>query len=153
MAKLSYKASYYLFYILMAINLIVLGMFFGVGYNNPVGDYNEPQYTETLIFLMYAMCALCILVTVIAALGQFVLSLKDNPKAAIKSLGGVILLIAVIFGAYAMGSDAPLAMADGTEYTDATWLKLTDCMIYSSYFLIAVAGIGTIINLSGIFKR
>ena len=30
--------------------LVVLGMFYFVGYNNPVGEYNEPAHTETLIY-------------------------------------------------------------------------------------------------------
>ena len=68
MAKLSYKVSYYIFYVLVALILVVLGMFFGVGYNNPMGEYNAPEHTETLIFLMYALFAICVLVTVWVAL-------------------------------------------------------------------------------------
>ena len=55
MAKLSYKVSYYIMYICFALILVVLGMFYFVGYNNPVGEYNAPEHTETLIYLMYAM--------------------------------------------------------------------------------------------------
>ena len=66
MAKLTYKVSYYIFYVLIALILVVLGLFFCVGYENPVGDYNAPQHTETLLFLMYAMLGVCIIVTVVA---------------------------------------------------------------------------------------
>ena len=38
-------------------------------------------------------------------------------------------------------------------YTDAFWLKITDMLIYSIYFLFGVAAVGTLINLSGIFKK
>ena len=34
MAKLSYKVSYYIMYICFALILVVLGMFYFVGYNN-----------------------------------------------------------------------------------------------------------------------
>ena len=61
MAKLSYKVSYYIFYVLIALILVVLGLFFGVGYNNPMGEYNAPEHTETLMLLMYAMLAICVL--------------------------------------------------------------------------------------------
>lgn len=39
MAKLSYKVSYYVFYVCIALILVVLGMFYGVGYSetNAVG--------------------------------------------------------------------------------------------------------------------
>mgnify|MGYP006382812447 CR=1 len=111
MAKLSYKVSYYIFYVLIALILVVLGLFFCVGYENPVGDYNAPEHTETLLFLMYAMLGVCIAVTVIGSLAQFATTLKDNPKGAAKSLAGVALFAAVLVGAYAIGSAEPIAYA------------------------------------------
>ena len=136
MAKLSYKVSYYIMYICFALILVVLGMFYFVGYNNPVGEYNAPEHTETLIYLMYAMFGICVAVTVIGAIAQFGAALRDNPKSAIKSLIGLVLFV-----------------ADGSAYTDTGWLKITDMLIYSIYFLFGVAAIGTLVNLSGIFKR
>ena len=153
MAKLTYKVSYYIFYVLIALILVVLGLFFCVGYNNPVGEHNAPEHTETLLFLMYAMLGVCVIVTVVGSLAQFVTGLKDNPKGAMKSLLFVGLFIAVLAVAYTMGSDAPVVKGDGTEFTDAGWLKLTDMTLYAIYFLVATASVATIVNLSGIFKR
>ena len=153
MAKLTYKVSYYIFYVLIALILVVLGLFFCVGYENPVGDYNAPQHTETLLFLMYAMLGVCIIVTVVGSLAQFVTGLKDNPKGAMKSLLFVGLFVAVLAVSYTMGSDAPVVQGDGTEFTDAGWLKLADMTLYAIYFLVATASVATIVNLSGIFKR
>ncbi len=153
MAKLSYKVSYYIFYVLIALILVVLGLFFMVGYNNPMGEYNAPEHTETLMFLMYAMLAVCVLVTVLGGLAQFATSLKDDPKGAVKSLVALALFAAVLIGAYVMGSEEPLTMADGSQFTDVTMLKLSDMMIYAIYLLLGVTGIATLVNLSGIFKR
>ena len=153
MAKLTYKVSYYIFYVLIALILVVLGLFFGVGYNNPMGDYNAPQHTETLIFLIYGFLALCLLVTVLGGLAQFALSLKDDPKGAVKSLVAIALFAGVLVGAYVMGSDEPLTMASGETFTDATMLKLSDMMLYAIYLLMAVTGVATLLNLFGIFKR
>ncbi|MBE6274844.1 MAG: hypothetical protein E7096_00605 [Bacteroides sp.] len=153
MAKLSYKVSYYIFYVLIALILLVLGLFFGVGYENQVGDYNAPEHTETLLFLMYAMLGVCILVTIIGSLAQFATTLKDNPKGAMKTLVCLALFAAVLAVAYTMGSDAPVVMGDGTEFTEAGWLKLTDMTLYAIYFLVAAASVATLVNLSGIFKR
>ena len=153
MAKLSYKVSYYIFYVLIALILVVLGLFFMVGYNNPVGEYNAPEHTETLMFLMYAMLAVCVLVTVLGGLAQFATNLKDDPKGAVKSLVALALFAAVLIGAYVMGSEEPLTMADGSQFTDVTMLKLSDMMIYAIYLLLTVAGVATLVNLSGIFKR
>ena len=153
MAKLTYKVSYYIFYVLIALILVVLGLFFGVGYNNPMGDYNAPQHTETLIFLIYGFLALCLLVTVLGGLAQFALSLKDDPKGAVKSLVAIALFAGVLVGAYVMCSDEPLTMASGETFTDATMLKLSDMMLYAIYLLLAVTGVATLLNLFGIFKR
>ena len=153
MAKLSYKVSYYIFYVLIALILLVLGLFFGVGYENQVGDYNAPEHTETLLFLMYAMLGVCILVTIIGSLAQFATTLKDNPKGAMKTLVCLALFAAVLAVAYTMGSDAPVVMGNGTEFTEAGWLKLTDMTLYAIYFLVAAASVATLVNLSGIFKK
>ena len=153
MVKLTYKVSYYIFYVLIALVLVVLGLFFGVGYENPVGDYNAPQHTETLIFLMYGFLAVCLLVTILGGLVQFALSLKDDPKGAVKSLLAIALFAAVLVGAYVMGSDEPLTMASGETFTDATMLKLSDMMLYAIYLLMAVTGVATLLNLFGIFKK
>lgn len=152
MAKLSYRMSYYALYACIALILVVLGMFYFVGYNNPVGEYNEPAYTETLIYLMYAMFGICVAVTLIGAIAQFGAALKENPKSAIKSLLGIVLLVIVLVVSYSIGSDAAVMTGTGA-YTDAFWLKISDMLIYSIYFLLGVAAIGTLINLSGIFKR
>ena len=152
MAKLSYRMSYYALYVCFALILVVLGMFYFVGYNNPVGEYNEPAHTETLIYLMYVMFGICVAVTLVGAIAQFGAALKDNPMSAVKSLLGIVLLVVVLVVSYGMGSDATIMTGDG-PYTDTFWLKITDMLIYSIYFLFGVAAIGTIVNLSGIFKK
>ena len=144
--------SYYALYVCFALILVVLGMFYFVGYNNPVGEYNEPAHTETLIYLMYAMFGICVAVTLVGAIAQFGAALKDNPMSAVKSLLGIVLLVVVLVVSYGMGSDATIMTGDG-PYTDTFWLKITDMLIYSIYFLFGVAAIGTIVNLSGIFKK
>ena len=118
-----------------------------------MGDYNAPQHTETLIFLMYGFLALCLLVTVLGGIAQFALSLKDDPKGAVKSLIALALFAGVLVGAYVMGSEEPLTMASGEVFTDVTMLKLSDMMLYAIYLLLTVTGVATLINLSGIFKR
>lgn len=153
MAKISYKMSYYVFYVCVALILVVLGMFYGVGYTNPVGEYNEPAHTETLIYLMYGMFAVAVIITLLGGLAKFAGSLKENPASAIKSLIGLILLIVLLIVTYNIGSDAPVLMADGNTYSDATMLKVSDMLIYSTYVLFCIAALGTLLNLFGVFKK
>ena len=81
------------------------------------------------------------------------LALKDNPKGAIKSLIGLILLIVLLIVTYNIGSSETVIMGGGTEYTNVTMLKVTDMLLYSTYVLFGLAAIGTLINLSGILKK
>ena len=153
MTKLSYKVSYYVFYVCIALILVVLALFFGVGYNQTnAAGLVEPANTPALIFLMYGLFAVTVISTLIGALIQFGVALRDNPKAAIKSFLGVILLVVLLIVTYNAGASDAVVLGDGTSFSDATMLKVTDMFLYSTYILFAVAAIGVLLNLSGIFK-
>ena len=154
MTKLSYKVSYYVFYVCIALILVVLGMFFGVGYNETnAAGLVEPANTPALMYLMYGMFAVTVLATLIGAIAQFGGALKDNPKGAVKSLLGLILLVVLLIVTYNIGSSETVVLGDGSEYSDVTMLKVSDMLLYSTYVLFGIAAIGTLINLSGIFKK
>ena len=154
MAKLSYKVSYYVFYVCVALILVVLGMFFGVGYNETnAAGLVEPANTPALMYLMYGMFAVTVIATLIGAIAQFGGALKDNPKGAVKSLLGLILLVVLLIVTYNIGSSETVVLGDGSEYSDVTMLKVSDMLLYSTYVLFGIAAIGTLINLSGIFKK
>lgn len=153
MTKLSYKVSYYVFYVCIALILVVLALFFGVGYNQTnAAGLVEPANTPALIYLMYGLFAITVIATLIGAVVQFCAALRDNPKAAIKSFLGVILLVVLLVVTYNVGASDTLVLGDGTSYSDVTMLKVTDMFLYSTYVLFAIAAIGVILNLSGIFK-
>ena len=154
MAKLSYKVSYYVFYVCIALILVVIGMFFGVGYNETnAAGLVEPANTPALMYLMYGMFAVTVIATLIGAIAQFGGALKDNPKGAVKSLLGLILLVVLLIVTYNIGSSETVVLGDGSEYSDVTMLKVSDMLLYSTYVLFGIAAIGTLINLSGIFKK
>lgn len=154
MAKLSYKVSYYVFYVCIALILVVLGMFFGVGYNETnAAGLVEPANTPALMYLMYGMFAVTVIATLIGAIAQFGGALKDNPKGAVKSLLGLILLVVLLIVTYNIGSSETVVLGDGSEYSDVTMLKVSDMLLYSTYVEFGIAAIGTLINLSGIFKK
>lgn len=154
MAKLSYKVSYYVFYVCIALILVVLGMFYGVGYSETnAAGLVEPANTPALMYLMYGMFAVTVIATLVGAIAQFGGALKDNPKGAIKSLLGLILLVVLLIVTYNMGSSETVILGGGAEYSDTTMLKVTDMFLYSTYVLFAIAAIGALVNLSGIFKR
>jgi len=147
MSKLTYKVSYYVLYAMFALIVIVLGLFyFGGQMETPlVYDMDNPANTDALLYLMYGLFGIAIVATVVAAIFQFGSALKDNPKGAIRSLLGLILLVLVLVVAWSMGSGETLAI-QGYEGTDNVpfWLKLTDMFLYSIYFLLLVTVVAII---------
>ena len=114
--------------------------------------FNRYLFPGQLEGHFFSLFGIAIAATVIAAVFQFGAALKDNPMGAIKSLLGLVLLVAVVLISYAMGSDATIT-ANEAPYTDTFWLKITDMFIYSIYFLLGIAALATLVNMTGIFKK
>lgn len=155
----AHQISNWIFIILFAVSLIIFGVFYCVGYDNPQGDYNAPENTDLLIKFMYFMTALCIIVAVAGAIMNIVssmggpkgINMTGVPDKAI-SIVSVVIFVASLGISYAMASDAPVATGDGV-YNDAFWLKVTDMFLYAIYALMVIASLGLVINLTGIFKK
>lgn len=144
MAKLSYKVSYYVLYLMFAAILVVLGLFYfgGDAQGDSVlmsvdSEMWQPAQTDSLLYLIYVLFGFAVVATIVAFLFQFGSALKDNPGKALKSLAGVIILAAVVLGSWAMGSEKPLNIPgyDGTDNVPF-WLKITDMFLYSIYILL-----------------
>ena len=137
------KVSGTVLYVMLAITLVILGMFF-FGGETPadqrlVADpaMSEPAQTDALIYWVYVLFAIAVVLTIAAAIYQFITGFIDAPGATIKSLIGLIVLILVLVVSWAMGSDQPLVMPgyDGTDNVPF-WLKLTDMFLYTIYIQI-----------------
>ncbi|NDV58691.1 hypothetical protein [Bacteroides sp. 519] len=149
MSKLTYKVSYYVLYAIFAVIVVVLCLFYfgGEMATAIVPGMSNPAYTDSLLYLIYGLFGITVLAAIIAAVFQFGAALKDNPVAALKSLGGVLLFALVLIIAWAMGSDETLTI---TGYTGSEnvpfWLKLSDMFLYSMYFLIGAAIVAMIFS-------
>ena len=137
------KVSGTVLYVMLAITLVILGMFF-FGGETPLDQrlvadtaMEEPAQTDALIYWMYILFGIAVIITIAAAIYQFVTGFIDSPMTAIKSLLGLILIIVVLVISWAMGSDQPLVMPgyDGAENVPF-WLKVTDMFLYTIYFLL-----------------
>lgn len=132
------KISGSVLYVMLAITLVILGLFFFGGENpNPiVPEMAQPNYTDPLIYWMYILLAITVVVTIVAAVFQFASNFMNEPKASIRSLLGLLALVIVLIVSWAMGSEQTLSMQgySGTENVPF-WLKLTDMFLYTIYFL------------------
>lgn len=150
------NASGSILWILLIVTIVILGLFY-VGGETPTAErvvadtsLSEPLYTEALLYWMYILFGIAIVVTLVAALYKFATSFVDAPKAAMKSLIGIVLLAAVMIISWSAGSTETLVMPgyDGTENVPF-WLKITDMFLYTIYIqvgamILLMVGFGVI---------
>lgn len=156
----AHRISFFVFIALIIATLAVFGLFFFDGFDNPEGKYNAPIHTGTLIVFMYVMAGICVLVTVLGALGNIISSLGGPkgvnitgvPDKAI-SVVSVLLLVGIMVGSWAIASPEALRLPNGSLFEDTTLLVMTDTFIYAIYALLALTTLALVINLSGIFRR
>ena len=159
MSKLTYKISYYALYAMFAIILVVLGLFYfggdAQGADVIAGvdpEMWQPAYTNALLMLIYVLLGLAVAATLLAAVFQFGAAFKDSPANAVKSLLGLVLLVAVLGISWVMGDSTTLQIP-GYSGTDNVpfWLKLTDMFLFSIYALLLITIVAII--ASGIKKK
>ena len=147
------KISSYVFYALMGLSAVVLGLFFFVGYDNYTTmngkSVVDPVNTDLLMYWMYALVAAGIVFVILFVIAQFFATLKTNPRSAMNTVIGIVLVVALFGGAYAFASDAPIRMADNTLFDKKFDLILTDVCVYVQYVLLAVSVFLTVISLLG----
>lgn len=155
----AHKISNWAFIALIVLTLVVFGMFYLVGYDNMQGEYNAPENTDLLLGFMYAMAGLCIVAVVAGAIMNAIgsigapkgVNITGVPTKAI-SLVSLGILVATLVISWIMASDAPVMTGEGA-YTDTFWLKVTDLFIFTLVIQMACAGIGLLVNLTGIFRK
>ena len=148
------KISSYAFTVLMIASAVVLGLFFFVGYDNYITlngkSVVDPQFTDLLMYWMDALVAAGIVFVILFVIAQFFATLKSNPGRAMNSVIGILLVVALFGGAYALASDAPIRMADNSLFEDKFNLILSDVCIYVQYVLLAVSVLLTVVSLLGV---
>ena len=152
------KIASIVYYVLIALSVVVLALFFTVGFDNmeslPSGYYQSPAMTDLLIYYMYALMAICAIATVAGAVTAKGGKVDSNmPKWGKLTAGiGLWLFVPALLVSWFIGSKEPVVT--GTGLYDATiWLKATDMMIYTIYILLVAMIIGLVLSLSGIFKK
>lgn len=127
-------------YTTLLITIVVLCMFF-FGGETPmeqrvVADtsLSEPVHTDALIYWIYILFGIVILATLVAAIYKFGSNLKAEPKAAMKSLIGLIAIVVVLVFSWSIGSEEILEIPgyEGSENVPF-WLKITDMFLYTIY--------------------
>ena len=153
------KIASIVYYVLLAISVVVFVLFFCVGFGNmesrPSGFYKSPQYTDVLMYWMYALVAICAVCTIAGAVTAKGGKVDSNMPTGGKLLAqaGLWLFIPVLFVTWFMGDDTAIRLGTGELYDAQFWLVATDAIIYTIYVLVAVTILALVASLSGIFKK
>ena len=149
-SKSAEKISQQVFYVMIALAVIVFGLFYLVGYDMPFDenpDFNAPLFTDVLISLMWLF--------LVGGVGLAVYSMvKDYRKSKSEAVVNGVpvrrifrftwlgMLLALIL-TFALGSGSPM-LINGEHYADWLWLKLSDMFVITS-LLMLLAGVGAVV--------
>ena len=125
-------------YVLLAISALTVILFFA-------GATDVDLMLEWAYILLAATAAAAILFPIIG--------IVQNPKAALRSLVGLIIVVVVIGISYVLASDVPVTGSDGVVFDNNLTLKLSDTGLFAAYAAMAVAILAAIIGeISNAFK-
>ena len=144
------KLSSIVLYILFAATVVVSLLFYLGGYVDPNAEYVEPVYTNSLMLLMYAFFAIATIIVLITQTIEFGKKAISAPKAALKSIAGIALLVVLLVVTYFM-SDGKQVEVLGVEPISETWVRLVDMQLYSAYILSGIALV--LMAVGGFFKK
>ena len=153
------KISKMALYICIGIIVVCFALFMTIGYNNPVGDTNEPLLTDVVMWLMYLM----IIATAILTIWGVICGIRSNkgndPAASTGVPGGkitlftIILLIASLAVGVVLGLGEPDFTASDGTVTTGGWVTVVDAFCVSIGILIVAATIAVAVSMTGVLAK
>ena len=133
--------------ILLAVSAILAILFYAGGEDIS----GQPVYTNTFIVWAYILAGIAVFFAIIFPIFQMI----KNPKAAVKSLLGLLVVAVVVFVAYAVSSGEKLGITNPElmQYDVPGTLKYAGTLLNSVYFLAGLAILSMIFSeVSKMFK-
>lgn len=98
-----------------------------------------PLLTDTLFTWLYVLFAAIIIVTVAAALYQFVKKSLSNPKSALKSIIPILIFAGIFILSFFLGSGERMDIIgyEGTQNV-GFWAQASDMFLYTVYTLLGL---------------
>ena len=153
------KISKMALYICVGIILVCFGAFLTIGYDNPMGDYNEPLLTDVIMWLMYLLIA----ATAILTVWSVVRSIQSNkgkdsgattgvPGGKITAFTVVLLVVSLVVGVLLGLGETDFTASDGT-ITTAGWVTVVDAFCVSIGILLVAAAAAVGVSMTGILTK
>jgi hypothetical protein len=148
--------------VLLACVLLIIvcfGAFLTIGYDNPVGDKNDPMLTNVILVLMYALVAITAGLVIWSVVHGAQCSKGNDPAASTGVPGGKIvmcticLLIASLVVGWVCGlGENDFTTSDGTV-TPAYMVQFTDMFCISMGILFVAAAIAVAVSMTGVVTK
>lgn len=95
---------------------------------------SDPDNVDPLFFWTYSLLGLSIATAVLLP----TINLAQNPKGALRSIMGVVVVLVVLAIAYGMSDGTPVVTATDT-YDNVAELRLSDTGLYTTYIALGAA--------------
>lgn len=132
------KITTIILYVLIGISAIVMFLFYTQGgetltYGEATDEFYAPHYTGLALNLSLFFLITAVVLAVLTAIYKIVLA----PAQSLKSLMGILVLLAVLGIAYVMADTTPMQIVgyDGTDNVPSM-LRLADVCLISSWILL-----------------
>lgn len=143
----------------IALIVVCFGAFMTIGYDNPVGDNNEPMLTDVIMWLMYLL-TLATALLVVWSLVRSAQSSKGNDPAATTGVpGGKIILCTacLTIASFVIGwlcglGETDFTATDGTV-TTAGWVTVVDAFCISMGILFVAAAAAVVVSMTGVLTK
>ena len=143
----------------VVVIVICFGAFMTIGYDNPVGDNNEPMLTDVIMWLMYLLIAATAALTVWSAIRSAQNSKGNDPAATTGVPGGKITLftagltiVSLVLGWVTGLGSTEFTASDGTV-TSAGWVTVVNVFMVSMGVLLVAAAIAVVVSMTGILTK
>jgi len=147
--------------LLCCVILIVVcfAAFLTIGYDNPVGNNNEPMLTDVIMWLMYVLIVATAALTVWSAVRSAQSNKGSDPAVTTGVPGGKITLftagltiVSLILGWVCGLGETEFTASDGTV-TTAGWVTVVDVFMVSMGVLLVAAAIAVAVSMTGIVTK
>ena len=139
--------------------VVCFAAFLTIGYDNMVGDNNEPMLTDVIMWLMYLLIAATAALTIWSAVRGIQNNKGNDPAATTGVPGGKItlctvgLLIASLIIGWICGlGEEAFTASDGTV-TSGGWVTVVDVFMVSMGVLLVAAAIAVAVSMTGIVTK
>ena len=153
------KISKMALYICIGIILVSFAAFLTIGYDNPVGDNNEPILTDIIMWLMYLMVIATAGLTIwsgfrgmASSKGTVAAASTGVPGGKVSLITWGLFIVSMVIGLVLGLGESDFKAADGTV-TTAGWVTVVDAFCVSIGILIVAAAAAVIVSMTGVLTK